>query len=124
MTNQPINSMEQSLFLRSQQSLSQSRNSLILWNPKVNYRVHKGPPIVSTQSRMHPVHTSPTYSLKYSLILSSHLRLGLRSVLFPSGFPNKILDAVLLLVMCAIGHAHLILPELITLIILVKRTSY
>jgi hypothetical protein len=35
-----------------------------------------------------PVHTTPFY-LRSILILSSHLRLGLPSALFPSGFPNK-----------------------------------
>ena len=39
-------------------------------------------------------HDKPT-SLKFILILSSHLRLGLPKSLFPSGFPNKTLYAFL-----------------------------
>jgi hypothetical protein len=47
------------------------------------------------------------------LILSSHLRLGLPSDLFPSGFVTKILYAFLLSSLCATYPAHLILLDLI-----------
>jgi hypothetical protein len=39
---------------------------------------------------MHPVYTLPPIYLRSTLTLSSHLPLGLPSVLFPSGFPTKI----------------------------------
>jgi len=48
------------------------------------------------------------------LILFSHLRLGLPSVLFPSVFPIKILYVPFLSPILTTCHAHLILLDLIT----------
>jgi hypothetical protein len=62
----------------------------ILWNPKVQYRVHKSPPLFPILSHINPIHTIPSY-LRSILILSTHLRLGLPSGLFPFGFPTNIL---------------------------------
>jgi hypothetical protein len=62
----------------------------ILRNQKVHHRVHKSPPLVPILSQIDPVHT---ISLRSILILSTHLRLGLPSGLFPSGFPTNILYA-------------------------------
>ena len=64
----------------------------ILWKPKVHYRIHKCPLPVPILSHINP---HPT-SWRYILILSSHLRLGLPSGLFPSGFPTKPLYTPLL----------------------------
>ena len=63
----------------------------ILWNPKVHCRTHKRPSPVPILSQLHPVPTTPSHFLRSILILSSHLRLGLPSSLFPSGFPAKTL---------------------------------
>jgi hypothetical protein len=65
----------------------------ILWNLKIEYGVHKGPPLVLILSHNNPIHTS----LRSILILSTHLRLGLPSGIFPSGFPTNILYAFNLL---------------------------
>ena len=61
-----------------------------LWNPKVHHRNHKCAPSVPIPSQLHPVST-PSTSRKSILILSSRLRLGLPSGLFPSGFPTRTL---------------------------------
>ena len=56
-------------------------------NPKVHYRTHKRPPPASILGQPNPVHI-PT-SWRSVLILFTHIRLGLPSGLFPSGFPTK-----------------------------------
>ena len=60
----------------------------ILRNPKVHYRIHKPPapvPVVSQSNPFHVLHIS----WRSVLILSSHLRLGLPSGLFPSSLLTK-----------------------------------
>ena len=67
----------------------------ILWQLKLHYRIHN--------SQMDPVHALPPHSSNIHLILFSHLRLGLSSGLFPSGFPTKTLYAPLLTLL----HMHI-----------------
>jgi hypothetical protein len=63
-------------------------------------------------------------SLKSILTLSSHLRLGLPNGLFPFGFPTSILHAFIFTPIRGTCPFHLILPDLIILIILVRSTNY
>ena len=85
-------------------------------NPKVHYRTHKRPPPVSILGQPNPVHI-PT-SCRYILILSTYLRLGLPSSLFPSGFPTKTLYTPLSSHIRATYPSHLILLNFITRTIL------
>ena len=60
-------------------------------NPKVHYRTHKRRHLsLSWASPIQSIYLPPT-SWRSILILSTHLRPGLPSGLFPSGFPTKTL---------------------------------
>lgn len=61
----------------------------ILLNPKVQYRVHNGPPVVPTVTQTNPVYNTLTNISKIHLMLSSHLRLCFPSGVFLSDFPTK-----------------------------------
>ena len=84
-----------------------------LWNPEVQSRISKGPPIIPILSRINPVPHIDTYSLRSILIFSSHLRLGLPKGLFPSGESVKILKELLPSSFLATGPAHLSLLSMI-----------
>jgi hypothetical protein len=63
----------------------------IAWNPTVRQRFHKSSPLVRIWVRSMQSMPRPPSSLRSILILSTHLRLGLSSRLFPSGFPTNTL---------------------------------
>ena len=117
--------MEQSPSWEADRFLAGQEIPCILGNPKVYYRIHKCPPTVPILSQLDPVHTHPhTTSWRSILILSFHLRLGLPSGLFPSGFPTKTLYRSLLFPVCATCPTHLILLNFITEQYLVRSTNH
>jgi hypothetical protein len=71
-----------------------------LWNTKVHHLCSKNSPPVPTLDHMDPVPVSTPCFYEASLILSSHLHLGLQSCLFPSGFPVKMLSIFILTSAC------------------------
>ena len=64
---------------------------------------------------------SPYHFLSIHLNISCHLRLGLPSGLFPSGFPTKILHSNFLFPIRATCPANFVLFDLITRTILVEQ---
>ena len=105
-------SWESNWFAASQEILRISRN------PNVHYHTHKCPPPVSILGQSNPVHIPTSHLLRSILILSTHLRLGLPSVLLPSGFPTNTLYTPLSSPISATYPAHIILLHFITRTIL------
>lgn len=93
--------------LRSKQLFRWSRNSPTFM--KHDQSLFSAKLIQSTTS--HPI------SLESILIVFFHLCISLSSVLFPSGFLNKIWNIFLFSSMCTTCLIHLIRPDLINLII-------
>jgi len=86
----------------------------ILWNQNVHYRIHKCPLPVPILSQIYPVHATHPTSWKSTLILSSHLSLGLPSDLLSLDFPTNTLYRPLLSFVRPTCPAHLILLDFIT----------
>ena len=87
----------------------------ISWKPKFHYRIHKCSPPVPILNQHDPFQVPHPTSWRSILMSSSHLRLGLPSGLFPSGFPTKTLYTPLLSPpIRATWPTHLIFLYLIT----------
>ena len=93
------------------------KNLSFFWNLKVHCRVHKSSPPILILSKTKPFHVTSSCSLSYILILSSHLRLGLSSGLYPLGFDTEILYAPLLSYIRVTCQANFIVLGLIARII-------
>jgi hypothetical protein len=91
----------------------------VLWKPKINYRVHKSPPLVPILSQRNPVHTT----LSYSSNIHPNITLS-PSDLFPSGIPTKTQYAFHFSTMRDACHYYLTLIEKIIPIYLKKNTNY
>jgi hypothetical protein len=80
-------------------------------------RLHKRHPLVPILSQISTARTTPYYLLSSILILSTHLRLGLPSGLFPSDFPTNIPYWLLLYPVRAACPVHLIILNLTLIIV-------
>jgi hypothetical protein len=96
-------------FLRSRQLRSHSRTSQYFMEPKGSLPCSQEP---ATGPYPEPDWSSPYRPIlcivRPILILSTHLRLGLRSGLFPSGFSANILYAFIFAIIRATCPAHVI----------------
>jgi hypothetical protein len=95
-------------FLRRRQLCSHSRTSQHFMEPEGSVPCSQEPPSIGPYSE--PYQSNPYHPILFRsiLILSTHLRLGVPSGLFPSGFPTNKLHTFLFSPIRATCPAHLI----------------
>jgi hypothetical protein len=59
-----------------------------LWNSKLHYHVHKGPPLIPFQKQVNPVHNSTSYFIKIRFKLFSRLLIGNTKIVFRISVKN------------------------------------
>jgi hypothetical protein len=120
--------MEQSTFREANRCSANQEIFCISWNRKVYYHVHKSLPLVPILRKMNPFNTVTHCSLRFILILFSHLYLFLPSGHFPSSFffffSLKIMYAFLITPIWVKCSAYLIICDLVTLIIFGEASHY
>jgi hypothetical protein len=87
-----------------------------LWNPNDHCCVQRNPPLVPILSQMHPVHIFVPYFLRFILIISYHLSLGLPNGVLPWRFP---VEALYIFINSLISYRYLNL-KIITSSLLLK----
>jgi hypothetical protein len=123
LTNQLTNSREPSPYWEATTSSATQKYPNMLWNPNVHYCLHNRLPFLQQPATgLHPepdesspIQSIPSHSipLKSIVILSSRLRPGLLTGLFPSGFPTRTLCVFLISRMRVAYPAHLTLLDLV-----------